>query len=180
MTHLRFGDIEVLLESVCGAGGNRPARERATAAAMAREIFGPDAIIEHTPSGRPYIPDSPVRISVSHSARTVALAWSRAGSEIGVDIEGERAQLRRVAPRVLSEREMECYGGSDALLAAAWTLKEAAYKAAGIAGADFRADIVLPAVPDAGALVQVRGTGLRIVFCGMAGNEHLAVVEKFF
>lgn len=180
MTRLEFDDIEVLLEPVCSAGESRSARERATAAALARKVFGSEAAIEHTPEGRPYIAGSPVQISISHSTDTVALARSDGGMSIGVDIEKERPRLRRVAPRVLSARELECYGGSDALLAAAWTLKEAAYKAAGITGVDFRAEIVLPPVPEAGCTIFVRDIALRIAFCGMVADEHLAVVKKFF
>lgn len=180
MTHLRFDDIEVLLEPVAGVGGSRPARERATAAAMVRCVFGPEATIEHTAEGRPYLSGIPVEISISHSAATVALAWKHGGAGIGIDIEQQRPQLRRVAARVLSARELECYGCSDALLATAWTLKEAAYKAAGITGVDFRAEIVLPDLPETGATVLVRDAVLRIVHCGMAGDEHLAVVEKIF
>lgn len=180
MTRLLFDDIEVLLEPVCSIGESRSARERATAASMARAVFGPDAAIEHTHEGRPFLAGSPVQISISHSITTVALAWTDSGRDIGIDIERNRTQLRRVAPRVLSEREMECYGGSDALLTAAWTLKEAAYKAAGIPGVDFRRDIALPAVPETGSMVQVCNETLRIVYCGMVADEHLAVVEKIF
>ncbi|MDE6206692.1 MAG: 4'-phosphopantetheinyl transferase superfamily protein [Muribaculaceae bacterium] len=74
----------------------------------------------------------------------VARAALSAHDGIGVDIEAiDRAgQLARVAARVLSTEELECY--SDRLVEA-WTLKEALYKAAHSPGLDFRSAIHLPA-----------------------------------
>lgn len=84
-------------------------------------------------------------ISVSHSRTHAAVALAPCGVAVGIDIETPREQLRRVAPRVLSPDELAaCADGDMDALLRAWTLKEALYKAARVAGADFRRDIHLP------------------------------------
>ena len=132
--------------------------------------FGEGATKHHRADGSPYIslPDGTVRdCSISHCPVAAALAVASpiptpppapcgaglsevaraalpAHDGIGVDIEAiDRAgQLARVAARVLSTEELECY--SDRLVEA-WTLKEALYKAALSPGLDFRSAIHLPA-----------------------------------
>lgn len=101
--------------------------------------------VAHTSEGAPYLPMLPDKsISISHSRDLCALAIAPAGMSIGVDIESEREQLRRVAPRVLSLGELRLYDdGADGLLKA-WTLKEALYKAALTPGLDFARDIKIP------------------------------------
>ena len=60
------------------------------------------------------------------------MAVAPEGTRIGVDCEsGNRAgQLRRVAPRFLSKEQQGVWSASEAMLFWAWTIKEAAYKAA--------------------------------------------------
>ena len=94
----------------------------------------------HTPDGAPLLADSPLRVSVSHSRTHAAIALC-ADATVGIDIETPRRQLQRVAPRVLSADELQSYSNDHA---AAWTLKEALYKAALTPGLDFRRDIRLP------------------------------------
>ncbi len=103
-----------------------------------------DTQLCHNEAGAPFI--AGVEISVSHSTAYAAVAIGAPGRKIGLDIEGlNRApQLRRVASRILSEEEIEEYGGSDSSLVEAWTLKEALVKCSGWLDADFRRDIALP------------------------------------
>lgn len=107
-----------------------------------------EARLAHAPSGRPLLENADgLHISISHSADYVAVVFGPIEG-IGIDVEQPRAQLARVAPRVLSAAEMAVYGRSERLLLKAWTLKEALYKAALTEGVDFRRDIILPLSPD--------------------------------
>ena len=169
-------NIDVYIASIVGGDEARSLRERQTVAAMLQEIFGCDTKLSHTDSGAPFIEGSHAAISISHSRQTAALAVSRDGTSVGLDIEGERTQLAKVAPRVLSDKEMASYGSSLSLLTTAWTLKEAAYKCAGIPGLDFRRDIELPSAPLQEAEISVLGKKMSIAFSGLIGDEHLSVV----
>lgn len=171
-----FDGVEVYLASVEAGAGSRQERERAAVGAMVRGLFGDGAAIAHDAAGAPRLEGRPESISVSHSRRTAAIAVDRLGRAIGIDIEEARAQLHRVAARVLSAEELAAYGGSDETLAMAWTLKEAAYKCAGEAGLDFRRDISLPSVAQPGNTVIAGGKALEILHCGAVGNEFMALV----
>lgn len=113
--------------------------ERAATADLVERIFGHGAEIHHTTSGAPVLhlpgtlPASPA-ISISHSENTVILAVSNSGIPVGVDIEMQRTNLNRVAPRFLRPDELDAHGSSIIALLRAWTAKEAAFKAAGIPG----------------------------------------------
>lgn len=141
---------------------------------MIEAIFGPGTSLAHTDSGAPVLTGRHETISVSHSRTTAAIAVDRDGGNPGIDIEEPRPQLMRVAARVLSARELDAYGGSPDSLAKAWTLKEAAYKCAGVPGLDFRRDIVLPVF--CSDFLTAAGKRLDILYSGKAGNEHLALV----
>ncbi len=117
--------------------------ERDAVARLIRHVFGDEAGLGHHESGVPYVEGFEGHISISHSRSVVCLAVAYEFSP-GVDVEEPREQLRRVAPRVLSDDEMAVYGHSMSLLLRAWTLKEALYKAALTPGLDFRRDIALP------------------------------------
>lgn len=108
-----------------------------------------DAEIGHLPSGAPVIcgADRLATISISHSRTTLLLAVSRSGRPIGVDTEAANRtrQLLRVAPRFLAPSQ-QCWATDPDLLLRAWTIKEAIYKAAAIAGWPLT-EIPLPHLP---------------------------------
>lgn len=133
-----------------GGRGARREAEKAATARLVTTLFGPGATVAHSPDGAPrlILPNTPTatpapEISISHSLHTVALAVGRARRPIGVDIEQPRQQLVRVAARFLAPEEIPIHAAGAENLLRAWTAKEAAFKAAGIAGltlADIRLD----------------------------------------
>lgn len=130
------------------ASDRRSEREHLIVNRIVSTYISPEARLAHAPSGRPLLENADGQyISISHSADYVAMV-SGPIEGIGIDVEQPRAQLARVAPRVLSAAEMAVYGRSERLLLRAWTLKEALYKAALTEGVDFRRDIILPLSPD--------------------------------
>lgn len=127
-------NVRVWIEPV-GSNASGAAAQQAAKQKLLTEIIGePD--LWHTAEGAPYIEGSSATVSLTHCASVVALAIDASGRRIGVDAEkrGRDVQLRRVAPRFLSEAQMEEWTGSDDALLMAWTLKEALYKACRIPG----------------------------------------------
>ena len=108
-----------------------------------RAIGQPNLRIAHAADGKPEIFGQPqIHVSIAHHSTSdgcwAAVACSE--SAIGIDVEAERDQLQRIAPRFLSEKERAALGASPAALAAAWVVKESMFKAFGPA-LDFRADM---------------------------------------
>ena len=105
---------------------NRRGIERDAIASLVRHFCGEGAVLGHDADGAPLLDGW--HVSVSHSRGMAVLALSKE-RRIGVDIEDDRREmLARVAPKFLTEGEMEAIND----LQLAWTIKEAVYKAAGI------------------------------------------------
>jgi len=106
-------------------------------------IGQPELRIAHTPDGKPEAIGQPgIHVSIAHHS-TADGCWAAVAcseSAIGIDVEAERDQLQRIAPRFLSETEQAALGASLAALAAAWAIKECMFKAFGPA-LDFRTDM---------------------------------------
>lgn len=100
--------------------------------------FDPETLA-HDENGAPKMPGT--HISISHSRRLAVVAVDPE-RPVGIDAEEWRAALHRVAPRYLSSTELATFTAQRALLRA-WTIKEAVYKIAGGAAADFRAAIAI-------------------------------------
>lgn len=158
---------------------SRAAAENAAVDALVAEAFGPGAVKANYADGAPYVilPDGTnVDISLSHCHTCAVLARALdAGCRIGVDAETQRPQLQRVAPRVLSALEMQHYAPMTDGLLAAWTLKEALYKAARVVGADFKADIALP-VPPGSSTAQACGYPCRVIFSAPLCDAFVSLV----
>lgn len=135
-TKIRYLHSRIYIKALTDCG--REAEKRVVAE-LVQEALGEGVMIAHRHDGSPTVDIPGIEISVSHCATCAAIALS--DRSIGIDVETDRSQLYRVAPRVLSPAEIDCYRDR---LVAAWTLKEALYKAAMTPGLDFRRDIQLP------------------------------------
>lgn len=123
-----------------------------------------DVQIVHDSNGKPLVQGHSQRhLSIAHHSgaegcwATVALA----DAPIGIDIETEREQLRRIAARFLHPDEQAAIADDVASLAMAWAVKECMFKAHGPA-LDFREDLRLgwpgqSAAQTAGITGTVRG-----------------------
>lgn len=145
--------LGVTVEEVCGADH----RCAAVWKAMAYQVYaenGPDGeyrVIEHTASGAPVLASGKETISITHTPHFLAVASLPAseGKAVGIDAESSaRKQVLKVAPRVLSDKELEFTGDDVERNVLAWTIKEAAYKAALHEGVDFRRDISIEVWPE--------------------------------
>ena len=159
------GTTTVALAPIVAAPGmSRRCAERAAVDAILERLV-PGASLGHTAAGAPVLEGSRLHISISHSARTAAVAIDPA-RRIGIDIEGlgRGRQIERVASRVLSAGELERYAGR---LIEAWTLKEALYKISDDPGVDWRASLPIPPALPA-----------RLIHTGRAGDSWLSLVAR--
>lgn len=175
-----FGPVRVFMKNLeCGGRENRRMREEAAVAALVQEVFGVGALKENDALGAPTVRVGGKKvseaISISHSARYAVLAVGSCRL-LGVDVEENRPQLARVAPRIMSGEEVAVYEGREHGLLEAWTLKEAMYKAVrGPAGheIDFAAELHLP---DGEATACACGTVLRHQSQMIDGETMISVV----
>lgn len=140
---------------------------------MARQIYGENGKenyreIRHFDNGAPYVAGSMARISLTHCPGLLAIATLPDTPEVplaeysdraalGIDAErSDRAQVLKVRERFLSSAELETIAADsvpDNILA--WTVKEAAYKAALTAGLDMRYNIAIVRMPVLGPATPV-------------------------
>ncbi len=102
---------------------------------LLKEYLGKEKRLLHEDSGKPYLDDNRLKISVSHSSHgevVVALIIGVATS-LGIDIERKRATLVRVMHKFLSEKEQRQIEQISAerrldALALYWCAKETIFK----------------------------------------------------
>lgn len=103
----------------------------------------PDTPIDHHADGKPYLPEQPERhLSIAHNTGPAGCwaAASIASQPVGIDVERERDQVLRIAPRFLHPDEVEALAGDQAGMTVVWAAKECMFKAFG-PELDFREDL---------------------------------------
>lgn len=104
--------------------------ERLSLILMARQLLGPQTTIGHTPQGKPFLVNSGLHISISHTEGAYALSIGTLPH--GIDIERPSIRALYVRSRFLSEREQQFRLTEKATPAeeatALWCAKEAAFK----------------------------------------------------
>lgn len=110
-----------------------------------RHYYGGDIALSHRPDGSPYTDRG--FISVSHTARYVAVAFSSHG-RVGVDVEMIGRKAPRAAVRFLQPAELEQLPADarDEAAHICWAAKEVAYKLYPDEEADFSQAITLSPV----------------------------------
>lgn len=154
----------IVLEPIEEDVGGRRSREIEAVARLVGRVFGKDAVMNHRADGSPYIEGCDGHISISHTRRYAALAWSSL-HEVGIDIEEPRhEQLEKVAKRFLTPEEYKYYSDFEDGLLKAWTLKEAAFKALRNGSVDLR-EYLLP-IDGECSLIKVGYKELKIAYSG--------------
>jgi phosphopantetheinyl transferase len=97
-----------------------------------------------TESGQPFLVNSTIGISFSHTENLLAIAIS-GNHPPGVDIEKIRIKIKTIASRVFSEDELNMILSFPELKALhiLWGTKEAVYKSQGKRGVIFKTDIII-------------------------------------
>lgn len=136
-----------------------------------RSLGLPDAPIDHNADGKPFLPEQPERhLSIAHHTGPAGCwaAASVAAHPVGIDVERERDQILRIAPRFLHPDEVEAIAGSVAGMTVLWAAKECMFKALG-PGLDFREDLRV----DWHGLDKALGEGLIGSVHGVPGQYRL-------
>ena len=116
---------------------NQRACEKMATHLIVALILGNKARLCHTAEGAPFIENSTLHISISHSTHLVAVAFSP--TPVGIDIEHKAEQVLRVREKFLNDRELTIIGNTDKNINLMfWTAKEAVYKVHGRKGIDFK------------------------------------------
>lgn len=159
--------ITLYVKPIKATGHNRRHDERETVLEILSEVMGSGTQLCHHNDGSPYIMDRQIDISISHCRELAGVAVSSRG-KVGVDLESaSRAQqLWRIAPRYLSPEEIAYWSRDSHNLLRAWTLKEGAFKAAGLPLADLRAIRLGPHGQENGGIVAVEDREVCLLWEG--------------
>lgn len=92
--------------------------------------------ITYEGTGKPHIENG--HISISHSKKTIAIAYSPI-YHIGIDIEHFNPKIKKIAQKFLSTYEIEKFDLNDPpTITTLWSIKEAMYKVLNIPGLIFK------------------------------------------
>jgi phosphopantetheinyl transferase len=162
-------------------GSEKRHRERAATLRLLHDVANIAAPLHHHVDGIPYLANSPLRISISHSRWQVAIAL-HPSNDVGLDVESRSRNFDRIAPRYLSETELSwCCTPLQRCIA--WCAKEAVYKALHQAGVDFTKHIVLdeftPSADNSGDLLAtyLGRNPSQLVFLRYTVAETYVVVQ---
>ena len=108
---------------------------------LLKELTGSEMGILYHDSGVPYLSDSLLHISISHTKGYAAVLLSP-HKPVGIDIEYRSERIHRIKSRFLSEAELELLGElSTNKLLVCWSAKETVFKMLEQKTADLQKDI---------------------------------------
>ncbi len=119
-------------------------RERLAVRALLNQLFDGKVYLGHHDNGRPFLQNSIIEISISHTQRFVAVL-THPEMSVGIDIETLGRDFSAVEKRALSEEEIDFLSerNRDLHLALCWSAKEAIFKRMSLSGVDFSKQIQL-------------------------------------
>ena len=118
-------------------------KEKLAERALLNEIFPEKLYLGHHDNGKPYLQNTAIEISISHTNRFVAILLSP-DENLGIDIESLDRDFSAVEKKALSEDELEDLEDDKRKtlqLAIYWCAKEAIYKRMSLSGVDFAEQI---------------------------------------
>lgn len=103
-------------------------KEVAVTLFIIKQLFGNDTVLKHNENGKPFLKNSSIHISISHSGNLLCIAYSDK-YEVGIDIQFWSNALYRTVDKYLSTNEQQQLDiNNKTVLLKSWTAKEAAYK----------------------------------------------------
>lgn len=113
-------------------------REKLAVRALLNTIFEDKVYLGHHDNGSPFIQNNSIHISITHTARFVAII-THPTEDVGIDVESLRRDFSAVEKKALSEEEREDLSdrNRELQLAIYWCAKEAMYKRMSQHGVDF-------------------------------------------
>lgn len=119
-------------------------KQRLAVRALLNELFEDKVYLAHHDNGKPYIENSSINISITHTEKFVAVILDDR-NEVGIDIESLDRDFSAVEKKALSEDEIddleEDKEEKNEQLAIYWCAKEAIYKKISQYGIDFSEQI---------------------------------------
>ncbi len=126
-----LGDDASTLEGLRQLTAERRRREWLASRVLLKTLMGKECRVAYHADGAPYLPDSTLYISISHTEGYAAVLLQKEGAA-GIDIERRQPRVLRVRSRFLSEAEdAEVASSKDdevSRLLVYWCAKEALYK----------------------------------------------------
>lgn len=103
-------------------------------------LLGKDADVVYATSGKPYLREVSVSVSISHTKGYVAVLLAKSSCKPGIDIEQYGERVRKVAHRFMhaEEHPSEYAGITIWSLLLHWSAKETMFKAMDVSEVDFR------------------------------------------
>lgn len=92
--------------------------------------------------GKPFLVDSTLEMSLTHSKKYVAVAIHKS-QKLGVDLERPSAKMWRIKERLFSAEETNAIGTDLERMSVFWSAKEGLYKLYGKRGIDFKENLFL-------------------------------------
>lgn len=117
-------------------------KEKLAVRALLNTIFEDKVYLGHHDNGKPFLKNSALEISISHSRRFVAII-THPSDDLGIDIESLDRDFSAVEAKALSEEEIEDLTTNKRTeqLAIYWCAKEAIYKRMSLTEVDFAEQI---------------------------------------
>lgn len=164
--------------------------ERLSVDLLLYRLLGCTEPLAHAPSGRPYLPESNLELSVSHTGNTYAVSLST--QRHGLDIEKWGDQALRVTSKFLTVTEAALlshpvWKSPSEAATTLWSAKEAAYKFFDIKGLQLKRDVALtiekantllvelPANALQAQVVCSQGPGCVLTLCHPRPNDKKSV-----
>jgi phosphopantetheinyl transferase len=108
-------------------------------------------------NGKPWLQGSLASVSLSHSG-SLASALINPLAPCGIDLEEVHEKAARLAPKFLSESELDTYRPDAELAILLWAIKEAAYKRMGLKGPTLRGHLEVMAIDFEACTALVQST----------------------
>lgn len=143
---------EAYLPSLACMRAERRKQEWLAARVLLRELLGEEYRVSYRPDGAPYLEESKLHISISHTKSYAAVAVNEF-VPTGIDIEYSARRILKVRKRFMNpEEEAMLYPGREAEhLLVCWCAKETLFKLIGCPDVDFRRHLHLSPFPFGGS-----------------------------
>lgn len=106
---------------------------------LLKELTGFVCRVKHLPSGKPFLENVAVSVSISHTKGYAAVLLDEAGANPGIDIEYYADRVCKIASRFMHPEEWKGSAGPEDVkwLLLHWSAKETIYKRLGVDEVDF-------------------------------------------
>ena len=117
-------------------------KQRLAVRSLLNVMFDEKVYLSHHDNGKPYIENNPINISITHTAKYVAVILHDE-EEVGIDMESLDRDFSAVEKKALSEDEIDDLGDErrNEQLAIYWCAKEAIFKRVSLYNLDFAEQI---------------------------------------